>query len=238
MWRSLVEQQIYGQPIAAESVEARGQFLQQVALRTLGGLVLTAIVAAFSTLFIAPAVIQGGTWAILAVVYGSFFGAQFFGRKLVYGANKAAGFVVGTTLQGIALGFLLLIAIVTTAPGEGLQLIGYSLTMVILSTAAMLLYVTIDKRDFSMMRAGLTMLGLPMLILMGLQLVLPMEGTAGLIVSGVFLAVSVGTLLYQLNAVLHTYPITMATEASFELTLSIVVFFWNLLAFFLRFRRR
>ena len=233
-----MEPQVYGQPIAAAPIEERSQFLQQVALRTLGGLVLTAIVAVFSTLFIAPMVIQAGTIAILAVVYGSFFGAQFLGRKLVYGANKAAGFVVGTTLQGIALGFLLLIAIVTTAPGEGLALIGYSLTMVVLSTAAMLLYVTIDKRDFSFLRAGLTMLSIPMLVLMGLQLVLPMNGTAGLIVSGVFLAVSVGTLLYQLNAVLHTYPVEMSTEAAFELTLSIVVFFWNLLAFFLRFKRR
>jgi len=156
----------------------------------------------------------------------------------VYGTNKAAGFVVGTTLQGIALGFLLLIAIVTTAPGEGLQLIGYSLTMVVLSVAAMLLYVTIEKREFSMIRAGLSMLGIPMLILMGLQLVIPMNGMAGVLVSGLFLAVSVGALLYRLNAVIHTYPIELATEASFELTLSIVVFFWNLLAFFLRFRRR
>jgi FtsH-binding integral membrane protein len=65
-----------------------------------------------------------------------------------------------------------------------------------------------------------------------------MNGMAGVLVSGLFLAVSVGALLYRLNAVIHTYPIELATEASFELTLSIVVFFWNLLAFFLRFRRR
>jgi len=231
-------EQTYVQPIAQAPAEARAQFLKQVALRTLGGLVLTAIVAVFSTLFIAPAVFRAGTVAVLVTVYGSFFGAQFLGRKLVYGTNKASGFVVGTTLQGIALGFLLLIAIVTTAPGEGLQLIGYSLTMVVLSVAAMLLYVTIEKREFSMIRAGLSMLGIPMLILMGLQLVIPMNGMAGVLVSGLFLAVSVGALLYRLNAVIHTYPIELATEASFELTLSIVVFFWNLLAFFLRFRRR
>src|SRR5262249_859161 len=119
-----------------------------------------------------------------------------------------------------------------------LQLIGYALTMVVLSVAAMLLYVTIDKRDFSMLRAGLTMLGIPMLVLMGLQLVIPMNGMAGVLVSGLFLAVSAGALLYRLNAVIREYPVDRATEASFELTLSIVVFFWNLLAFFLRFRRR
>ena len=125
------EQPLYMQPVAAEATEIRSHFLQQVALRTLGGLALTALVAVFSTLFIAPAVFRGGTWAVLGVVYGSFLGAQFLGRKLVAGPNKAAGFVVGGALQGIALGFLLLIAMVTTAPGEGITLIGYALLMVV-----------------------------------------------------------------------------------------------------------
>lgn len=232
------EQSMYVQPVAAEAAEVRSHFLQQVALRTLGGLALTAIVAVFSTLFVAPMVFRGGTWAVLGVVYGSFFGAQFIGRKLVQGEAKAAGFVLGATLQGIALGFLLLVAIVTTAPGEGLALIGYSLLMVVLSVAAMLVYVTAEKRDFSMIRAGLTMLAIPMLILMGLQLVLPMNGMAGIAVSGLFLAVSVGALLYRLNVIVHEYPVTMATEAALEMTLGIVVFFWNLLSFFLRMRRR
>lgn len=230
--------QHFVQPVAIESVETRSRFLQQVALRTLGGLALTALVAVFSTLFIAPAVFRGGTWAVLGVVYGSFLGAQFLGRKLVYGENKAAGFVVGGTLQGIALGFLLLIALVTTAPGEGMALIGYSLLMVVLSMAAMCVYVTAEKRDFSMLRAGLTMLAIPMLVLMGLQVVIPMNGMAGIAVSGLFLAVSVGALLYRLNTIVHEYPANMATEAAFELTLGIVVFFWNLLSFFLRLRRR
>ena len=232
------DQPLYAQPVAEVSLEARTQFLQQVALRTLGGLALTALVAVFSTLFVAPVVFRGGTWAILGVVYGSFLGAQFLGRKLVYGNAKAAGFAVGATLQGIALGFLLLIAIVSTAPGEGMALIGYSMLMVVLSVAAMAVYVTAEKRDFSMVRAGLTMLTIPMLVLMGLQLVIPMNGMAGVAISGVFLAVSVGALLYRLNTIVHEFPVTMATEAAFELTLGIVVFFWNLLSFFLRMRRR
>ena len=233
-----MEAQVFPQSVAAAPAVDRSAFLRQVAVRTLGGLFLTALVSVFSTLFIAPAVFRGGTWAVLAVVYGSFFGAQFLGRKMVYGENKAAGFVIGVTLQGIALGFLLLIAMVTAAPNEGLSLIGYSLLMVVLSVAAMLLYVTAEKREFSMVRAGLTMLSIPMLILMGLQLVLPMNGTAGLLVSGLFLAVSVGALLYRMNHVVHEFSTEMATEASFEMTLSIVVFFWNLLAFFMRLRRR
>jgi FtsH-binding integral membrane protein len=233
-----MEDQVFAESVAAVPATDRSEFLRQVAMRTLGGLFLTAIVSVFSTLYIAPPVFRTGVWAVLVVVYGSFYGAQYLGRKMVYGDNKAAGFVVGTTLQGIALGFLLLIAMVTTAPGEGVALIGYALLMVVLSVAAMLLYVTAERREFSMVRAGLTMLSIPMLILMGLQLVLPMNGTAGVLVSGLFLAVSVGALLYRLNTVIHDFPITASTEASFELTLSIVVFFWNLLAFFLRMKRR
>ena len=233
-----MEDQVFARSIAAAPAADRSAFLRQGALRTLGGLFLTAVVAAFSTLFIAPDVFRAGTWAVLVVVYGSFYGAQFLGRKLVYGEHKTAGFVVGTTLQGIALGFLLLLAKGTAAPNEGVSLIGYTLLMVMLSVAAMLLYVTAEKREFSMVRAGLTMLSIPMLILMGLQLVLPLNGAAGVLVSGLFLAVSVGALLYRLNHVVHEFNTDMATEASFELTLSIVVFFWNLLAFFLRLRRR
>lgn len=233
-----MDQYVGYQPIAAEAAEVRAQFLKKVALGTLGGLAWTAVVSMFSTLFVAPFVFQGGTWAVLGVVYGSIFGAQLLGRKLVYGDAKLAGFFVGTTLQGIALGFLLLIALVTTAPGEGLQLIGYSLLMVVLSVAAMLVYVTAEKREFSMLRAGLTMLAIPMLVMMGLQLVLPMDGTIGLVISGVFLAVSVGALLYRLNAIVHEFPVNAATEASFELTIGIVIFFWNLLSFILRMKRR
>ena len=233
-----MEDQVFVQSVAEAPVADRAAFLRQVALRTFGGLLLTAVVAVASTLFVAPVVVQGGTWAILAFVYGSFFGAQFLGRKMVYGEQKLAGFVVGCSLQGLALGFLLLVAMVTAAPGEGLALIGYSLLMVVLATAAMLVYVTMEKRDFSMLRGGLAMLGIPMLVLMGLQVVLPMNGMAGVAISGVFLAVSVGALLYRLNVVLREFPVTAATEASFELTLSIVVFFWNLLSFIMRLRRR
>jgi len=233
-----MEQQFYA-PVVAEAAPAdRSHFLRRVALGTLGGLAWTAVVAVFSAIFIVPTVFRAGTWVVLGLVYGSIFGAQLLGRKLVYGEQKAAGFFVGTTLQGIALGFLLLVAVATAAPGEGLQLIGYAMLMVVLSVAAMLVYVTGEKREFSMLRAGLAMLGIPLLIVMGLQLVLPMDGTIGLVISGVFLAVSVGALLYRLNAIVHEFPVTAVTEASFELTIGIVIFFWNLLSFLLRMRRR
>jgi FtsH-binding integral membrane protein len=171
-------------------------------------------------------------------VYACILGGQFLGRRMVYGEAKVAGLVVGAGLQGMALGFLLALAVVSAGASDGLALIGYALLMVVLSVAAMLLYVTQEQRDFSMLRAGLAMMGIPMLIAMGLQLFLPMEGTLGLVISGVFLAVSVGSLLYTLNRIIRDFPAEMPTEASFELTIGIVVFYWNLLSFLLRMRRR
>lgn len=223
---------------AESSVSERSTFLQQVALRTLGALCVTAVAAVLSMFLVAPAVFGMGTIAVLLCVYGGLFGAQFLGRKMVYGQAKVAGVVVGSSLQGLALGFLLLMAVATTAPGEGLQIIGYALLMMVLSVAAMLLYVSNEPRDFSMLRAGLAMAGIPMLVLMGLQFVIPAEGMLGLVVSGVFLLVSVGALLYRLNVVLREFPPYAATEAAFELSLGIVIFFWNLLSFLLRMRRR
>ena len=232
------DHEMYLQPVAEAAPDVRARFLRRVALLTLGGLVLTAVSALVSMMTITPWVLGGGTWAVLGVVYGAFFGAQILGRRMVYGASKAGGLVLGAVLQGVALSFLLVMALVSAAPGEGLALIGYALLMVVLSVAAMLLYVTQERREFSMLRAGLTMLGIPMLIMMGLQLVLPMDGMLGVVVSGVFLAVSVGALLYTLNKVIHEFPAEASSEAAFELTIGIVVFFWNLLSFLMRLRRR
>ncbi len=233
-----MDQPMVGRPVALAPATDRSDFLRAVAGRTLGGLLLTSAAAAVSMMYLVPLVFQGGKWAILGTVYGSFFGAQFLGRKLVYGESKALGFALGTVLQGVALSFLLESALVMAGAGEGLRLIGTCMLMVVLSVGAMLVYVSTERREFSMLRAGLGMLGIPMLILMGLQLVLPMDGTFGLLVSGVFLAVSVGALLYRLNHVLHEMSVDMPTEAAFELTISIVIFFWNLLALLMRLRRR
>jgi FtsH-binding integral membrane protein len=223
--------------VAAASATDRSEFLRRVALRTLGGLTITAAVSVLSLVYIVPLVARGGTWAILIAVYGSFLGAQILGRKMVYGGSKAAGFALGTVLQGIALSFLLAVTLVTGV-ADGVRLIGSCLLMVILSVLAMTVYVLAERREFSLIRAGLSMLGLPMLVLMGLQLVIPMNGGFGLVISGVFLAVSVGALLYRLNHVIHEMAVDMPTEAAFELTIAIVVFFWNLLALLNRFRRR
>jgi len=234
-----MEEQFLAVPVAAAAAEDRSAFLRRVAALTFGGLLLTAIVSVLSTIFVVPFVFRGGTWAVLGVVYGSFLLAQTVARNMVYGNAKVAGFLLGAMMQGIALGFLLLITIASSNQiQQGLQIILYCLAMVILSVAAMLMYVTIERHEFSLLRAGLSMAFLPMLGLMALQLVFPIGGTFGIVIAAVFLLVSVGAMLYRLNFVVHEMGTNMVMEGAYELTLGIVVFFWNLLSFVNRLRRR
>jgi len=225
-------------PAIEASVEERSTFLRRVATWTAGGLLLTALVSVASVLFVVPLVFQGGKWAVLGVVYGSFLLSQTVARKMVYGPAKAGGFLLGTSLQGIALGFLLTITLAIGKVADGLNVIGYALLLTLLASLAMLAYVSIEKRQFSLLRAGLSMLFIPMLALMGLQLVFPIGGTAGIVISAVFLAVSVGAMLWKLNFVVHEMPVSMHVEGGYELTLGVVVLFWNLLTLLNRLRRR
>jgi len=225
-------------PVIEAGAEQRSEFLRAVALWTFGGLSITAVVSLLSAMFIAPAVLRNWV-ASLLVIYGSMILSQTLARRMVYGTSKVGGFVLGTAAQGVALGFLLFIAAFGAGDtGQGFQIIGYALAMTVLSTLAMLVYVTNEKHEFSMLRAGLSMVFLPMLLLMGLQLVFPIGGTLGVVIAVVFVAVSVGSMLYKLNFVVHSMSTNMAMEGGYELTLGIVVLFWNVLSLLLRLRRR
>ena len=224
--------------VANASEADRSDYLRQVSLWTLGGLTLTALVSLLSALWIVPAVYHGGKWAVIAVVYGSFLLSQTVVRKMVYGDNKILGFVLGTALQGIALGFLLMITLSFGDVGNGLALIGNCLVIVLLTGAAMTMYVTLSKHSFSLIGAGISMVTLPLLGLMALQLIFPIGGTLGIVIASVFTIISAATLLYQLNAVINKMHPSMAVQGAYELTLSLVVFFWNLLSLFNRLRRR
>lgn len=231
---------MHQQTFTATAVDApiaeRSAFLRRAALWTLAGLTMTAVTSLLSIVVIVPVVLQGGTLAIIGVVYGSFLLSQTVARRMVYGTAKPVGFVLGTAAQGIALSFLLLFT-VAAGGGDGLMVIGYALAMTLTSVVGMLAYVSMEKRDFSMLRAGLAMMFVPMLVLMGLQLVFPIGGTMGIVISLVFVAVSVGAMLWTLNKVLYAMPLTMGVEAGYEISLAIVVLFWNVLALLNRIRR-
>ena len=233
-----MNEDVFHAPALEAPAEERSAFLRRVAAWTLGGLALTAFASVLSMLFVVPLVFKGGTWAILGVVYGSFILSQTVARKMVYGDNKVAGFVLGTSMQGLALGFLLVATLAMSGVRDGMGVIGYALTMTLLATMAMLAYVTIEKREFSLIRAGLSMMFIPMLALMGLQLVFPIGGVLGIVIAAVFLLVSVAGMLWKLNFVTHEMPTNMSVEGGYEITLGVIVLFWNLLSLMNRLRRR
>src|SRR5438046_2237042 len=150
-------------PAIAASVEERSAFLRRAAVWTFAGLVITAIVSLISMLVIVPLVLRGGTLAILGVVYGSFLLAQTVARRMVYGDAKLSGFLLGTSMQGVALSFPLVFTLVLGGVTDGLRVIGYALALTLTASVAMLAYVSVEKRELSMVRAGLSMLFVPML---------------------------------------------------------------------------
>ena len=79
-----------------------------------------------------------------------------------------------------------------------------------------------------------------MLIVMGVSFAFPslLGGTAGLLLGGLFVLISVGSLLYQLNTVMHRFTVSMHIEGAYTLTIGILVLFWNILSLLMRSNRR
>ncbi len=138
---------------------------------------------------------------------------------------------MGMGFQGIAMGFLLLSAVlVSQMAGLGVfALIGQALALTALTAVGMTMYVWSGPKDFSMIGGLLSALSLPMLALMALSFVFPIGGTFGLILCVGFVAVSAAGLLYQINQVMHQMRSDMYVEGAYMVTLGILILFWNLL---------
>jgi len=229
--------QSYPTPAIDAPPALRAAFLTKVAGWTVAGLAITAVFSVLSMLFVVPAVLGLGSLGILAVLYGSMFISQSVARNMVYGDAKLPGFFLGTSVQGISFGFILAATLFGFGDlAEGAALVGECLLMVVLTSAGMFVYVSMARREFSLLRTGLSMMFIPMLV--AISFVWPIGGTAGILVAGLFVAVSAGSLLYKLNTVVHTMDSEQSMEAGYDLSLSIVVLLWNLLALFSRLRRR
>lgn len=230
---------VFFTPALEAQPELRSAFLLRVGAWTLGGLLITAISSVICLLFVVPMVFKLGTIGVLVAVYGSMFFSQTVGRSMVFGQTKVLGFLLGTSSQGLAFSFLLAVTLFGLGNvSDGLLLIGQCLLMVLLTSGAMFAYVSMARREFSLLGAGLSMMFIPMLVLMGISLIWPIGGTLGIVVSGLFVVVSAGSLLYKLNQVVHRFDASMSLEAGYELSLSLVVLLWNLIVLFSRLRRR
>lgn len=233
-------------PLANVDAAERVTYLKRVLLLTAGGLfgsgsvgVLTAA-AIYILGSIAPQIVFN-QFVQLGVILGSFGIAQYLAPRLVFsGTNsKYLGYGLAVVFQGIAMGYLLLTAILITL-GDVPWLIGMAVGLTGLTGFGMAAYVWTGPKNFSFIGAGLAALSLPMLVLMGVSFVFPglFGGTLGLILSIVFVGISAAGLLYQINQVMHQLRTHQHVEGAYLITMGVLVLFWNILTLLMRLTRR
>jgi FtsH-binding integral membrane protein len=211
---------------------SRLAFMRKVGVWTFAGFVLTFIAGVASMFFVVPFVLQNVPFGSIIGVLGPFLFAHFFCRKLVYGEQKALGFILACLAEGVAFGFLFFFTILKAGPehiGEGLFIVAQGLLITTAAAFGMLLYTWFNKSDLSLVKAGLSIFFVPMLVMMGLQFVLPMGGLFGTIVLGLFVVVSAGALLYAIHSVVHELEEDQHIEGAYEVTMKLLVLLWNVI---------
>jgi FtsH-binding integral membrane protein len=215
-------------PAISGPSESRLAFLRKVSTWTFGGLVITAVVAVLS-MFTLARLLDGIPYVGVGVVLGSFLFAQYVARAMVYGKTKTLGFVLGMVGEGIAFGFLLLSVVAQLGVQEGGVVLIQAMGLTTLAAGGMLAYVWFNKSDFSFIKAGLSVLFLPMLVLMAISWAFPIGGVFGMLITAAFVVFSGMALIYKFNVVVHEMNEDQTIEAAFEITMGILVLLWNLI---------
>lgn len=217
--------------------ESRIAFLKQVYLKALGGLVLAAIAGIAMSMAIFNVPLLRTQPAQLVIIFGSFIFAQWVCAGLVQKKSTAVlGFVMGNIAEGIALGYILAVAMIVSQAKFGAphMLIGQALGLTVMIVVALTGYVWTNPSEFRWANAILSAFFVPMLILMVLSFVFPIGGTLGLALSGVFVFISVISLLVTTKNVLRHLEPDQTWEGAFALSLSILILFWNILSLLIR----
>ncbi len=225
-------------PVIEAPADERVEYLKKVGIYTAASLTIAAFTGIFSAMFIAPAVGYG--WPSLVGILGSWGVANWVAPRFVFGAQKQFGLVLASVAFGVAFGWLLLMAYAVSGAelGNPFTLIGQALAAVSLTAFGMVGYLWSNPKDFSFIKAGMAMLGLPMLVLMGITFVFPIGGTLGLVISAGFVVFSVVALLYRLNSVLHEMDCSMHVEAAYLLSMALLTLLWNVLVLLIRLTSR
>lgn len=231
-----------GMTVSEAMPETRAAYLRKVMGLTVLGLFLSALVGVASMFAIAtfPGLLSG--YGPMLIILGCWALTNFVARPMVFGQAKWGGFLLGTVAQGVSLGFLLLVAVVVSKADTGnpFTLIGTALVATIFTGVGLAFYAASEKHEFSLLRAGLSALFIPMLILMAISFAFPnlLNGPLGIAASALFVLISAAGLLYQLNAVIHNFTPDMELEGAYIITIGVLVLFWNILSLLLRLRRR
>jgi FtsH-binding integral membrane protein len=238
-------QSTYGSmPISRAPEASRVAFLRAVGLKTLGSLGITAVAAVAMMALIAngPDILTH-RWVAMGIMLGGIYGAQYIGNRMTASTDpstRTMGFVVGSALSGIALSYILGSAAVVSSQvfGNPYNLIVQAGGLVLLTMLGMVAYLMTGPKELNWLRAGLSIMFLPMLGLMAVVWLFPIGGTMGLVFSALFVLISAGGLLYSLNRVMHTMDTSQATAAAFMISTGVVILFWNLLALLSRLTSR
>lgn len=231
-----------GAIVAHASATERVAYLRRVLTTTLLGLGLsTGVSLAFMpVLFLFPGLLS--RWAAMGIILGSWAVTNFVAAPMVHGNAKWAGFVLGTGAQGLSMSLLLTMAAVVSMASYGnpFVLAGLALGLTFFAGLGMAAYTWSAPRDFSLIGAGLSALGLPMLLLMGVSFAFPswFGGAFGIGLSVLFVGISAAGLLYQLNQVIHQYRTNMHIEGAYTITIGLLVLYWNILTLLMRLNRR
>lgn len=231
-------------PVSQAAESERVAYLRQVGALTFGSLCITAT-AAVVWMFIASTMpgIFFQTYVAMGIMLGGIYGAQFIGNSMVASSSQSTrmmGFVIGSSLSGIAISYVIGAAAVLGAEvfGNPLVLIAQAGGLVAATVVGMVIYLMTGPRNLSMVRSFLSIVWLPMLALMAITWIFPIGGTMGIVFSGVFVLVSAGGLLYSLNEVIHSYSTNQVMQGAFHISTSIVVLFWNILTLLMRLTSR
>lgn len=236
----------YVQPAADAPVEQRVPFLRKVAGLTLLGLTVSAAssIVTAAIVFVGPAFLSQG-WIPVILMLGSLFAARFVGSTAVQSPNTGVamgGFLLGTALQGVAMGWLILTAVMLSLAqyGNPLMFIGEAIVLVALTMFGMTAYLFTGPKKLSMVGGFLSAVSIPMLVVMVLSFAMPslFGGVFGLILNVAFVGISAAGLLYSLNSVMHRMSTEMAIPASYYVTMGVLTLFWNILTLLMRLQSR
>jgi len=237
--------QITPRPLNQAPAEVRVTYLKRVMLWTTGGLSIAAVVGSVTAVLLYVLAANGFTFPLstmgsLIGIMGSFAIAQWVAPKLVFGNQKVLGFLMAAFFEGISFGWLLLAAVMMGLPsGNPFGLIGSALVLTGVTGAGLTAYVWSNPREFKLLGAALSALFLPMIILMGVGFVFPglFGGVLGIGLAALFVVISAGGLLYQINAVLHRLRTDMHIEGAYLITMGVLILFWNILSLLMRLGR-
>ena len=232
----------YDVPVAHASESVRAAYLRKVSGYTVVGLGIATLssFASMAALIAVPGLLSG--WAPMILIMGTWAIINYVARPMVFGESKWLGFVLGTSLQGVAMGFLLLVAAAVSAQslGNPLILAGLAAGLTGFTGLGLGAYVWTRPGSYSMLGGFLSATFIPMLVIMAAGLFFPslLGGTIGLLVSAFFVVISAAGLLYQLNLVIHRFSSDMHIEGAFTVTMGVLVLFWNILSLLMRLNRR